>query len=384
MRRISLLERPDWRERARQAGFGFHEMYGEPYWVDDAAYVFTLEQVENDIEDPSAELHAMCLDFVADAVEDEEALEGLCIPREHWELVRGSWHAHDPHLYGRFDLAYDGTGPAKLLEYNADTPTSIFEAAYFQYNWLVDRMEAGQLPERADQYNSLQESLVERFASAFSADRIFHFACWTENEEDSGTTTYLMDCAVQAGHDARMVDMRAIGVDAQSRFTDAEDITIDRCFKLYPWEDMLREEFARHIRPGVFVEPAWKAILSNKAMLPFLWHRNPGHPNLLPAYFAGDPAAADLRDAVLKPVFSREGENVTIVERGIRVEETPGDYREHPRIVQEFAPLFRLREVHAVIGSWIVGDKPAGMGLREDKGLVTRDLSRFVPHIILD
>ena len=224
MRRLVLPERPDWRDKARAVGFGFHEMYGEPYWFEGAAYAFSLAQIEDDIEAPSEALHALCLALVADVVEDEAQLRRLSIPEAHFDLIRASWRAGDRHLYGRFDLAYDGSGPAKLLEYNADTPTAIFEAAFFQHNWLIDQIDAGALPDGTDQFNLLQESLVEAFA-AFPPDRIFHFACWTGNEEDRGTCAYLMDCAVQAGHAVDLVDIRTIGVDPQGRFTDRQDRT---------------------------------------------------------------------------------------------------------------------------------------------------------------
>ena len=296
MQRIALPERPDWRDKARAVGFGFHEMYGEPYWFEAAAYAFTLAEIEDEIEAPTEALHDMCMALVAEVAESPDLLRRLAIPEAQWPLVRESWRAGDRHLYGRFDLAYDGTGPARLLEYNADTPTSIFEAAYFQHNWLIDQIEAGVLPEGTDQFNLLQESLIEAFAT-FPSDRILHFACAIENEEDRGTCAYLMDCAGQAGHQTQMIDIAAIGVDAQGRFTDTASRTIDRCFKLYPWEDMLREPFAPHLVPGVFIEPAWKAILSNKGMLPLLWERHTGHRNLLPAYFADDPRSAALEAA---------------------------------------------------------------------------------------
>lgn len=383
MQRIVLPPRPDWQDKARAVGFGFHEMYGEPYWFEGAAYAFTMREIEEDIEDPTENLHAMCMDLVAEVAEDEELLRRLCVPEPLFDLVRASWREGDRHLYGRFDLAYDGTGPAKLLEYNADTPTSIFEAAFFQHNWLIDQIEAGVLDKGSDQFNLLQESLVEAFAT-FPADRIFHFACAVANEEDSGTCGYLMDCAVQAGHRVELIDIAAIGADAQGRFTDLADRTIDRCFKLYPWEDMLREPFAAYLRPGVFIEPAWKTILSNKGILPLLWERHPGHPNLLPAYFAGDERALQLADAVSKPIFSREGENVSLLEGGLEVEASQGDYADQARVVQAYAPLFCDAGQHAVVGSWVIGDRAAGIGMREDTGRITRNLSRFVPHVISD
>ena len=165
MHRLTLPERPDWRDKAREVGFGFHEMYGEPYWIDGAAYAFSLDEIEEQIEAPTEALHALCMELVADVVEDERALQALAIPPDQFDLVRDSWRGGDRHIYGRFDLAYDGTGPARLLEYNADTPTSIFEAAWFQHNWLIDQVDAGVLPQGTDQFNLLQECLIERFAA---------------------------------------------------------------------------------------------------------------------------------------------------------------------------------------------------------------------------
>lgn len=385
MKRITYPERQGWRDKAREVGFGFHEMYGEPYWLDDVAYTFTLQEIEEQIEAPSQELHEMCMDLVGDIVTSEEALDHLAIPEELRDLVRDSWERGDRHLYGRFDLAYDGAGPVKLLEYNADTPTSVFETAYFQYNWLIDQIAAGVLPQDADQFNSLQESLVEAFGQ-FSKEPIFHFAAMTDNEEDRGTTVYLMDCAVQAGHRVELLDIGEIGVDALGRFTDLQDRVIDRCFKLYPWEFMLRENFAPYLpRSGrAFVEPAWKAVLSNKGLLPLLWKRYPNHPNLLPAFFTDDPGASSLSSYVQKPLLSREGENVSIFTNGKELASAPGDYGAEGFVIQEYAPLFESEGGFAVLGSWIVGDRACGLGIREDRSRITANLSRFVPHVILD
>ena len=400
MIRVELPERPGWRERAAALGFGFHAMYGEPYWEDGAAYLFTLDRVERDIEAPTAALHALCLDLVAEAVREPALMTALGVPGGAHELLAASWEAGDPTLYGRFDLAYDGRGPARLLEYNADTPTGVFETAHFQHEWLVERCENGWLPPDADQFNSLQEGLTEAFAGMVRAAPFptMHLACDTRSEEDAGTVGYLADCAAQAGWRTRALDIAALGIDASGGFVDDADAPVGRCFKLYPWEDMLREPFARHVRPGTFIEPPWKALLSTKAILPLLWERHEGHPNLLPAYFEDDPRVAAMGRHVLKPIHGREGGNVAIVEGGRTTESTGGDYADGPRIAQALAPLWLTGAEagsgtgdgagddarHAVIGSWIAGDAPRGMGVREDRGRITRDLSRFVPHAIVD
>ena len=132
-----------------------------------------------------------------------------------------------------------------------------------------------------------------------------------------------------------------------------------------------------------FVEPAWKAVLSNKGLLPMLWKRYPNHPNLLPAYFADQEDIPSLPNFVRKPLLSREGENVTIFADGKELASAPGDYGAEGFIIQEYAPLFESEGGYAVLGSWIIGDRACGLGIREDRSRITANLSRFVPHIIL-
>lgn len=164
MERISITERPDWREKATEYGFNFHTMYGEPYWSEEAYYKLTLAQVEK-LEEVTAGLHQMCLQAVEKVVASDELMAKFRIPKHTWGFVRQSWKTNQPSLYSRLDLAWDGVGEPKLLENNADTPTSLYEAAFFQWIWLEDQINAGQLPAGSDQFNSLQEKLIERFPS---------------------------------------------------------------------------------------------------------------------------------------------------------------------------------------------------------------------------
>src|SRR3954469_19572855 len=161
MQRISCPERDDWRDTAQAAGFDFHTLDGERYWDERAYYGFTLDEIERQIEAPTGEIDAMCLELVARAVTDEQLLRQLKIPEALWTFIAASWQRRDRSLYGRIDLRFDGNGPAKLLEYNADTPTSLFEAAVFQWTWLEQAIERQIIPKRSDQFNSLHGCLIE-------------------------------------------------------------------------------------------------------------------------------------------------------------------------------------------------------------------------------
>ena len=127
----------------------------------------------------------------------------------------------------------------------------------------------------------------------------------------------------------------------------------------------------------------WKSILSNKALLPLLWQMFPNHPNLLPAYFMDDAKASQLKDYVVKPIFSREGANISIFKGGKQIAKADGPYGQEGMIVQAYHPLPVFNGSNTLIGSWLVNDRAAGMSIREDDSLITQDYARYMPHIIL-
>ncbi|MDL2316589.1 glutathionylspermidine synthase family protein, partial [Desulfovibrio sp. OttesenSCG-928-A18] len=368
MRRLPVEPRPGWQEIAEENGFFFHHVDGEIYWDESACYALSLEEIEKGLEDPAQELADMCLDLAADIVNSEELLQSLAIPVFFWDMIRDSWQRNEPSLYGRFDFAFDGHGPAKLYEYNADTPTALYEAAYFQWAWLEDSLKLGTIPQGSDQFNSIQERMVECFSS-FKVPGLMHFASMKDTEEDRATVEYIRDCAAQAGVKGKQIFMEDIGVDENGLFVDPDGVGIYWLFKLYPWEFMWRDEFASYLPKSdtTFVEPAWKMVLSNKGMLPLLWERHKGHPNLLPAWFHNITSAPPVRDYVLKPLLSREGANIHVYKDHSQVFASTGEYGAEGYIGQELCPPPFVDGHGPVCGVWIVGGKSCGLGIREDK-----------------
>ncbi|SEH65063.1 Glutathionylspermidine synthase [Rheinheimera pacifica] len=382
MKRVNSTPRPGWKAFAQSVGFNFHTFDGEPYWDESAYYQFSLQQIEQDLEDPTEELHQMALDLVDDIISDEQKLRQLQIPSQFWDAVRASWRSKEPHLYGRMDFSYNGTGPAKLLELNYDTPTSLYETGFFQWVWLEDQLLRGELPQGADQFNSLQDKLQQAFAE-LDLPQPFYFASVTESIEDKGTVDYLMDIALQAGLNSRYIQLEQLG-DIDGQLVDLDGFPVQGLFKLYPWEFMLQEDFAGTILTSQtqFIEPLWKCLLSNKGILPLLWQKYQGHPNLLPAFF--DDGSALQNGWVRKPLLSREGANIELVTNDGKALKQDGPYNDSGYIRQALAPLPQFNGNYTLIGSWVVADSAAGICIREDNSLITKDSSRFLPHIILD
>ncbi len=379
MRREELTPRPGWRQLVEAQGMSYpttsHPDGTEtPYWHEAAAYVLDGDEVAH-LEAVTEELHGMCVEAAAYLASG--ALGGLGLPPGSLHRVRQSLAEQPLSLYGRFDLRHDGRGPAKLLEYNADTPTGLVESAVVQWHW------AEQVRPGRDQFNSVHDRLVAAWrASGLTAVHLAHSGR-EESGEEWMTVAYLRDTAILAGLTTYGLEVESIGWDADARrFVGLQDEPIDTCFKLYPWEVMLREDFVHHLDSGTsWIEPLWKVALSNKMLLVALWRLYPDHPNLLPAH-AGDPGP--LREWVRKPLHGREGDNIEVRADGV-TESHPGDYGAEGWVYQQWCPLptFGAGGANkAVIGSWVVDGKSAGIGVRESDAWVTDYYARFVPHYI--
>lgn len=374
MKRIAITPRKDFGRKLEEIGLSFHSW--DNYWKEDACYQFSLAQVE-EIEAATERLHFMCINAVKKIL-NESLMGKMGIPSAYHEAIKRSFLSDDFSVYGRFDLAYDGRSAPKMLEYNADTPTSLLESAVAQWYWMEDCF-----PD-ADQFNSLHEKLIERWKKLpGSGKKTLHLASLSENEEDWVCAMYMLDVATQAGIQAKHIFVEDIGWDeAKQIFVDVENNEIENLFKLYPWEWMMGEEFGKHAfhRKTRFVEPMWKSLLSNKAILPILWEMYPGDENLLPAYFSPDR----LTNYVKKPFFSREGANIQVIEGDKKLNESDGPYESTLNVYQQYYEMPCFDNRYPIIGSWVVGGEPAGMCIREDVSQITTNMSNFVPHYIKD
>ncbi|HEV2444284.1 MAG TPA: glutathionylspermidine synthase family protein [Candidatus Sulfopaludibacter sp.] len=374
MRRVACTPREGWQKKVEEAGLIWHSGQ-EPYWDESAFYELTAKEVEV-LETATNELEAMTL-AAAQHIIDHKLYSRMGIPENAVPLIEGSWEAEPPALYGRFDLAYDGANPPKLLEYNADTPTALLEAAVVQWYWLQDTF-----PKR-DQFNSIHERLIalwKELTPYLPGGRIDF--CSMDDLEDGMTVTYLEDTARQAGLTASSFPIAEIGWDGRE-FVGPDDRPLGAVFKLYPWEWMVREEFSRHLPAAstIWIEPPWKMLLSNKGLLPVLWSLYPRHPYLLEASF---DSPGLMMSWVKKPLLGREGANITLHRPGMDLE-TGGEYGAEGFIYQEAAGVTAADGCYAVIGSWLIGHEPgnaaAGIGIRESDTPITSNTSRFVPHL---
>ena len=379
MQRRSLRPREGWQHIVEDQGLVWHTQDGRPYWDESAAYVLTGKQVET-LEEAAESLHELFLKAGDHLVRHPEKLARFGLPDWAVGPLLAEWKRDRPALdYGRFDFGWTGDGNPKMFEYNCDTPTAMLEAAVVQWQWKEELF-----PDH-DQFTSLHDKLIARWR--FMARDLPGQRLWVTHHadalhEDTLTTTYMRDLAAQAGLETRGVLIERIGIDGEGRIVDDEDYLITAIFKLYPWEWILAEDYGREIvrrlDATLWLEPIWKMLWSNKAILPLLWELAPNHPNLLPAGW--DAAAVGPRH-VKKPILAREGANIALFEDGREVLRSDGPYRDTPAVFQATYDLPDFGGSFPVLGVWTVGGEAAGLGIREG-GRITGDEARFVPHII--
>ena len=371
MQRLPIQPRPDWQKTVESQGFYFHTAGEQPYWDETAYYRFTSDEIDS-IEKATYALNDMCLAAVQHVI-DHNLFDRFSIPPQVARYVANSWERDELTIYGRFDLGFDGNSEPKLLEYNADTPTALLEAAVIQWHWFKDVLPT------LDQFNSIHERLIGAWKIAREQlPGPLYFTCLRGTLEDYMTVSYLRDTAMQAGWTTEFLEIEKIGWNwNRGVFVDDVERQIQTCFKLYPWEWMLREPFGPNLLADNtrWFEPPWKMLLSNKIILTVLYELFPRSPYLLPASM--QPAGENY---VRKPALGREGANVQTVVGGRVTPPTPGVYGE-PYVYQALYPLPRCDGNYPVIGSWMVNGYACGIGVREDTSPVTTNASRFVPHI---
>jgi glutathionylspermidine synthase len=375
MKRVKSPVRPNWQKIVESQGMAYHTADDVPYWDESAHYEFTSKEIDQ-LELATNNLHALCLEAVQNVIDNNRYAE-LQIPKSAIPLIEYSWNNETPAIYGRFDLAYDGRNPPKMLEYNADTPTSLLEASVIQWFWQQDQFKG------ADQFNSIHDRLIAKWKELVD---YLHpgslFLTYMDTYEDFMTVSYLAETAQQAGLSTKTLPIEEMGWDSVDKaFVDAQMYSMRNIFKLYPWEWLLKDEYSQHLESTLkttfWLEPPWKMVLSNKGILPILWELNPGHQNLLPAYFDGKHK---MEEYVKKPIYSREGANVSLHAEGVK-EANEGLYGAEGYIYQQYVELPSFDGNFPVLGSWVIDGESAGMGIRESTSRITNNLGRFVPHI---
>lgn len=373
-----------------QIGFVWHTDSDKSAYIADEIVEISEAQAEAFYEAGNT-LYEMFVE-AGEYVIEHNLFHELGIPFNLVDIIKISWENDlHWHLYGRFDLAGGIEGnPIKLLEFNADTPTALFETAIIQWAQL----KYNNLDESA-QFNRLYEALGENFKRLVTHDiEMFEeryqgwkilFSSIKGNAEEENTTRLLQHIATEAGFETQFAYIDEVEFSQEGIFYEGEPYAF--WFKLIPWEDIAIEESDLAMlltqiiqnQKAIILNPAYTLMFQSKAFMKILWDLYPKHPLLLETSF--EP----LKDKaqVQKRIFGREGANIEITDdRGKLIEKTAGEYESFKTIYQEYTPLACDSQNRSYQAGLFFAYDSCGLGFRRG-GKILNNLSKFVGHQVV-
>lgn len=380
-------------EYLESIGFVWHTDEDNSSYVADEV-VEISEQEADAYYEATNELYEMFCE-AGEYVIENDLFHDLNIPFNLVEIIKESWE-NDVHwhLYSRFDLAggLDGK-PIKLIEFNADTPTSLFETAVIQ--WAL--LKANGLDE-ASQFNNLYEALKDNFKRIITLDSDIEkfdeyyeklgwkilFSSISSSSEDINTTRLLQHIADEAGFNTDFEYMENVEFADEGIF--ANEQSFEFWFKLIPWEDIAIEESELALilaeiikeKKAIIFNPAYTLMFQSKGFMKVLWDLYPNHPLLLETSF--EPLEG--KKQVEKRCFGREGANTKIINEDGSIDvETDGDYDGHKAIYQEYVELNTDENGVTYQAGVFYAYEASGLGFRRGEKILN-NMSKFVGHIV--
>ena len=380
-------------ETLEEIGFTWHTDTNGTKYISNELVEVTQKETEAYYETANT-IYDMYIE-AAEYVIDNNLFFDLGIPFNLIESIKKSWE-NDVHwhIYGRFDLAggIDGQG-IKLIEFNADTPTALFETALLQ--WAI--LKSNNMDEKR-QFNNVYEAIREnfkrlitlfddtdKFEDLYDGWKIL-FSCVEGNDEEEATTKLLQQMATDAGFVTKFEFLQNVKFDEDGVY-DSDDINYEYWFKLYPWEDIAVDEpeLATTLtniiqnQKAIILNPAYTLLFQSKGMMAILYELFPDSPYLLKTSF--EPLQGIKQ--VKKPVFGREGANTSIIDTdGITITQTEGPYENYKKVYQEYVEF--PKDVHNAkyqAGVFFAYES-CGLSFRKG-GNILDNMSKFVGHVLI-
>ena len=373
-------------------GFYWHTDEDKSPYVADELVVVSQDEADKYYE-ATNELYDMFVE-AGEHVMENDLLHEIGIPFNLVDMVKQSWENDIHwHLYGRFDLAGGVDGkPIKLIEFNADTPTALFETAIVQ--WAL--LKANGMDNRS-QFNNTYEAIkenfkrlvvmggdTEEFTENYDGWKIL-FSSVKGSIEDENTTKLLQSAANEAGFGTDFAFADEVEFDGEEGIFKGEE-NFEYWFKLIPWENigidesglalMLREIMEN--QKAIILNPAYTLMFQSKAFMKILWDLYPNHPLLLETSY--EPLEG--KKQVEKRVFGREGANTVILnEQNHVMAEEEGEYENFAPIYQEYVEFPTDENGESYQAGVFYAYEACGLGFRRG-GLILNNYSKFVGHVI--
>ncbi|MEA3330981.1 MAG: glutathionylspermidine synthase family protein [Campylobacterota bacterium] len=376
-----------------ELGFSWHTDEDGTKYVSDELVKITQNEAEAYYK-ATNELYDMFVEAAEHVIENDLFFD-LGIPFNLIETIKKSWE-NDVHwhIYGRFDLAGGVDGkPIKLIEFNADTPTALFETALLQ--WAI--LKHNNMDEEK-QFNNVYEAISQNFKRLITLDEDINqfekrydgwkilFSSIDGNDEEEATTRLLQQMATDAGFNTSFEYLENTNFDENGIY-DRDDNQYEYWFKLYPWEEIAHDEpeLATALsnimqnQKAIILNPAYTLLFQSKGIMKILYDLFPDSPYLLKTSF--EPLEGVKQ--VEKSIFGREGANTKIIDAdGNTIESTDGPYDNYKKIYQEYVDFVKDKNGIKYQAGVFFAYEACGVSFRKGSEIMD-NMSKFVGHVLV-
>jgi glutathionylspermidine synthase len=383
MQRNPIDPRPTAAARIQNLGYGFHSMGSTPGW-DEKAYMAISHAEQSRLKLTAETVQRLCMSAMQKVISDK-LFPILGISVDLGKIITQSWNREDAGICSRINFVDDGMD-LKMISYDADNPSRLFETAVMQEDWIKDVFP------QAEQWNSLHQQLITQWqrlaVGRYNLNQTpLYLAVSTPDLPEELAVNFMGWTAQEAGWAAQFIPLQRVGWNGSFFTNDWDEGAISWVYKRYPWwrimghADHPPEEFSGFMMKSgsIWMEPLWKIVMESKCFMALLWEMYPGHPNLLPTYmdnrFSG-------QSYVKKPAFGHNGQNIEIRQQQVPAISQGGDCGDGDFVYQGFAQPIAQSGYYPYFGVWMVNDTACALSVCESDTLITNNGARFVPHIL--
>ena len=348
----------------------------------------------------------------------DEALLQMGVSKSTLQFSRTGFSRMPDTVIGRLDLVRTDVG-YKLLDFNADTPGLLVEtfavnAKVCEESEKIDPNRSGEAALAARLETAIRAGLEYVGKAEWEPAQIVFTSCG-RHPADREIAEYLMGLLdLPQRMRKRYVALEKLRARRDGLY-DPDGNPIDVLYRHHPLQFLLQrldrnsELPAAELLPNLvqehklaLINPPFAFLLENKAVQALIWNLYksgiyfvPGERSLIERYMLPtylDPAF-DEQAYVVKPVYGREGDTISIVDpkKEQAWESTTRTYWEQARVYQEYIELPKIeamtecgpRVLNLLASCFLVAGQAIGIGMRAGEA-VTDESWWFVPVCIAD
>lgn len=358
------------------------------------------------IKKATEELHRVFVNATEHVLKDKSLYSKFNINKENWKMIGDNFQrTKNNYFYGRMDIGFNfDFSQIKIFEYNTGLCGDIYDTSEYQnkvFDYFV-KQNPNQIKNKSQIINSISsghgllKKVGERWEilSKNCKNKTIYFIYDETDREEKLVLSSIFKGLKTKGIPYKLFSDRKCLIKSEKGllYDKITNEKIDILYKTHPWYSIYRNlknlkegkkargdfyEFFLNKKTKI-VEPMWKTVMGNKALLPYVYSLHKDCKYLIPSSFDPfDECFGDDEYIIEKGLMGRGSMMTKKVKRS---EIT----KKNPNVI--YQKIFKENYVdnnYYIMGSWIVGDKFSGMFVKQSNTMINEYSCNVIPVRIL-